>query len=295
MNSFKKIVILGHSGFIGSHLENFLSHSPVPSWNVVGRSLPDVDLTNWDSTKQLKSVFDNQTSVILTAAVKRQFGDTLDVFRQNLSIVENVCRLLQYNPVKQVIFFSSAAVYGEETENICIDEETPVNPTSFYGIAKYTSERLLQKTCLEYQISSLVCLRPPLIYGPGDQGQTYGPSGFCGAAVAGEPITLWGDGSELREFIFIDNLCQIVEKLLDSDIFTELNVVSGLSYSFADIISVLKQNFPELKVHNRPRSKTKANNAFNPQRIKSFLPSNFKFTSLEQGMSKLIAQLRLIS
>lgn len=288
MYSVNKIVILGHSGFIGSYLENFLSHSSLSSWDVIGHSLPDVDLTNWNSTKQLESVFDNQTSVILTAAIKRQFGDTLDAFYQNLSIVQNLCRLLQHNPVKQVIFFSSAAVYGEETENTYISEETPINPTSFYGIAKYTSERLLRKTCLDHQIGSLVCLRPPLIYGPGDQGQTYGPSGFCSAAVAGKPITLWGDGTELREFIFIDDLCQIVENLLNADIFTELNVVSGLSYSFADIISILKQRFPELKVDNRPRSKTKANNAFNPQRIKSFLPSDFKFTSLEQGMSKLI-------
>jgi UDP-glucose 4-epimerase len=288
MYSLDKIVILGHSGFIGSHLENFLSHSSLSSWDVIGHSLPDVDLTNWNSTKQLESVFDSQTSVILTAAIKRQFGDTLDAFHKNLSIVQNLCRLLQHNPVKQVIFFSSAAVYGEETENTYISEETPINPTSFYGIAKYTSERLLRKTCLEHQISSLVCLRPPLIYGPGDQGQTYGPSGFCSTAVAGNPITLWGDGTELREFIFIDDLCQIVEKLVNSDVFTELNVVSGLSYSFADIISILKQRFPELKVDNRPRSKTKANNAFNPERIKSFLPSDFKFTSLEQGISKLI-------
>jgi UDP-glucose 4-epimerase len=289
MNLSKKIVILGHSGFIGKHLEKHLSNSKILSYKVIGHSLPNLDLTNWNSTEKLDSLFDGDTCLILTAAVKRQFGDTLDSFRKNLSIVENVCRLLERKPIKQVIFFSSAAIYGEESENTNIDEETPVNPTSFYGVAKYTSERLLRKTCLDHQIGSLVCLRPPLIYGPGDQGQTYGPSGFCGSAVAGEPITLWGDGTELREFIFIDDLCQIVEKLVNSDIFTELNVVSGLSYSFADIISILKQRFPELKVDNRPRSRTKANNAFNPQRIKSFLPSDFKFTSLEQGISKLIA------
>lgn len=288
MNLSEKVIILGHSGFIGKHLERYLSNSQVSSWNVVGHSLPNLDLTNWDSTQQLESVFDAETRLILTAAVKRQFGDTLNSFHQNLSIVENVCRLLERKLIKQVIFFSSAAVYGEETENTNIYEETPVSPTSFYGIAKYTSERLLRKTCLDYHIGSLVCLRPPLIYGPDDQGQTYGPSGFCSAAMAGKPITLWGDGTELREFVFIDDLCKIVEKLLNSDIFTELNVVSGVSYSFVDIISILKRKFPELTVEARPRSKTKANNAFNPERINSFLPSDFEFTSLEQGILKLI-------
>lgn len=285
MNSFRKIVILGHSGFIGQHLETFLLNSYA---DVIGQSLPDIDLTRWQSTEQLSSHLTRETSLILTAAVKRQFGDNLEVFHQNLDIIENVCRLLENNPVKQVVFFSSAAVYGEETENISISEETPVNPTSFYGIAKYSAERLLRKTCIDRQINSLVCLRPPLIYGLGDLAKTYGPSGFCTAALAGEIIALWGDGTELREFIYIEDLCRIVARLLDSDFSGELNVVSGVSYSFADIISILKQKFPELKVSSRPRSRKKANNAFSPTRLKSLLPPHFRFTSLEEGISKML-------
>ncbi|WP_211942348.1 NAD-dependent epimerase/dehydratase family protein [Cylindrospermopsis raciborskii] len=285
MNSFRKIVILGHSGFIGQHLEAFLRNSYV---KVIGQSLPDVDLTRWQSAEQLSSHLTRETSLILTAAVKRQFGDNLEAFHQNLAIVENVCRLLEKNPVKQVVFFSSAAVYGEETENISISEETPVNPTSFYGIAKYSGECLLRKTCIDRQINSLVCLRPPLIYGLGDLAKTYGPSGFCTAALAGQTIALWGDGMELREFIYIEDLCRIVTRLLDLDFFGALNIVSGASYSFADIVSILKQKFPDLRVNSRPRSREKANNAFNPTRIKSLLPPDFKFTSLEEGISKIL-------
>jgi UDP-glucose 4-epimerase len=80
--------------------------------------------------------------LVLAAAVKKQFGDTLEAHRQNMAIIENVCRLLEAYPVRRVIFMSSAAVYGEETENTDISELTPVNPTSFYGINKYTGERL---------------------------------------------------------------------------------------------------------------------------------------------------------
>jgi UDP-glucose 4-epimerase len=53
-----------------------------------------------------------------------------------MTIVENVCRILSEHPVDQIIYMSSAAVYGEEIENIRISEDTLVNPTSYYGINK---------------------------------------------------------------------------------------------------------------------------------------------------------------
>jgi nucleoside-diphosphate-sugar epimerase len=281
-----KILILGHSGFIGSHLENQLSKSL--NWEVIGHSLPDIDITNQDHISRLIPFFLPETTLVLAAAVKKQFGDTLEAHRQNMAIIENVCRLLEAYPVRRVIFMSSAAVYGEETENTDISELTPVNPTSFYGINKYTGERLLRKACTENQQTSLVCLRPPLVYGPNDHGRIYGPSGFVTAALEGVPITLWGDGTELREFIYIEDLCRVIEFLADNEFEGELNVVSGTPYCFADIITILKGKLPNLEVKIRSRSKQKANNAFDAQKIKSLLPVNFRFTTLEDGVVRIL-------
>ena len=282
----KQIVILGHSGFIGSHLERLLSKSA--NWNVVGRSLPDIDLTNQEHASRLTPFLVPESTLVLVAAVKRQFGDTLEAFRQNMAIVENICRLLETHPVKRVIFMSSSAVYGEETENTRISEQTPVNPTSYYGINKYAAERLLRKACTTNQLTSLVCLRPPLVYGPDDQARTYGPSGFSVAALEGAPITLWGDGTELREFIYIDDLCRLIEFFADNEFEGELNVVSGTPYCFADVITALKKKLPDLEVNTRSRSRQKANNAFDASRIKSLLPANFRFTSLEEGLARIL-------
>lgn len=286
VSEINRIIILGHSGFIGSHLERMLSGSEVKE--VMGRSLPDIDLTDSNSTDQLIPYLTEESALVLAAAVKRQFGDTLDVFRQNMAIVENICRLLGDYPVRRLIFLSSAAVYGEETENTCINEQTPINPTSYYGIAKYSAERLFKKSCIANQRTSLVCLRPPLVYGPGDNGKTYGPSGFSTAALEGAPITLWGDGTEQREFIYIDDLCHLIKKLISTDFEGELNVASGTSYCFADIISVLKVRFPNLEVNSRSRSRQKANNAFDARKLKSLLAPDFQFTSLEDGLSQML-------
>ncbi len=288
MTKPRQMVILGHSGFIGSHLERLISKSEI--WEVIGRSLPDIDLTNPEHASQLFPFLTRETTLVLAAAVKRQFGDTLEVFRQNMAIVENVCSLLEACPVKRVIFMSSAAVYGEETEDINISEQTPVNPTSYYGINKYVAERLLKKVCMETRQISLVCLRPPLIYGPGDQGRTYGPSGFAAAALERKPISLWGDGTELREFIYIEDLCRLIEFLADHAFEGELNVVSGMQYCFADVITALKKKLPSLEINTRPRSRHKANNAFNARKIESLLPANFRFTSLEDGLANILDQ-----
>lgn len=135
MSEIKRIILLGHSGFIGSHLEQDLTK--YCSSEIIGKSLPDIDLSDLTSASQLLELFDENTALVLMAAVKRQFGDTLEAFNKNMAIVENICHLIEKSPVKQVIFMSSAAVYGEETHNLNISELTPVNPTSFYGIAKY--------------------------------------------------------------------------------------------------------------------------------------------------------------
>lgn len=259
-------------------------------WEVIGRSLPDIDLSNAASATQLVPDLLPDSILVFASAVKRQFGDTVKAFQQNMAIVENVCCLLEAHPVRRVIFLSSAAVYGEETENTAISEQTPVNPTSFYGIAKYAAECLLKQACAANQHTTLVCLRPATIYGPGDQGRTYGPSGFCAAALEGMPITLWGDGTELREFVYVDDLCRVIKQFMTTDFDGELNVVSGIRYCFADVISVLKASFPDLEVNARPRSRQKANNGFDAGKIKSLLPSNFRFTTLEEGVSRILNQ-----
>ena len=281
-----RIVILGSSGFIGSHLKKHLQASE-NSWEVLGLSLPEVDLTRKESLFALSKFFDANTAVILCAAVKRQFGDNLESYRQNMAIVENLASLLAEHPVNRLFFMSSAAVYGEETHNLAITETTPVNPTSFYGIAKFMGERLLLKV-LSHTKTGLVFLRPPLIYGPNDPGNTYGPAGFCSSALKGDPITLWGDGTELREFVHIDDLCRIIELLIDHPFTGPLNVAIGRQSSFLEIIEILGKSTNLPQVLSRPRSKQKADNAFVPTLIQSLLPDTFSFTPLAKGVEQLM-------
>lgn len=179
-------------------------------------------------------------------------------------------------------FFSSAAVYGEDVHNTNITEDTPPHPTSYYGLAKFTSEILLRKAIGQNQTSLLV-LRPALIYGPGDQGG-YGPTGFIKSALAGEPIVLWGDGEEKREFIYVGDVARIVHALTSQDYDGVVNVVSGHSYTFKDALEVVSRLLPlGQPPGSRPRTKNKADHGFDNSRLRSLLP-DFQFTDLANGV-----------
>lgn len=285
-NMFKRIVILGNKGFIGRHLErHFRKNSP--NVEVIGKNLPEVDLIKKDAVMAMAQLFDVNTVVILLAAKKRQFGDTMDAFDQNLKIVMNLCLLLQQRPVGRFIFFSSSAVYGEDIHNTSITEETPVCPTSYYGMAKFISERLLWKVLSQQRQSSLLIVRPPTIYGPGDKGETYGPVKFTNAAIKRESITLWGDGSELREFMYIDDIVDIIHRLVFSPFNGVVNIASGISYSFCDVLNILESIAEcKLPVKSQLRSKAKVDNVFlNDKLLREIGP--YSFTPLLQGIRAL--------
>ena len=193
--------------------------------------------------------------------------------------------LLERRPVARFVFFSSAAVYGEEITSLQITEETAVQPTSFYGAAKFACECLFRKVIRPP--ASLVILRPALIYGPGDQGG-YGPSGFVKAAVKGESITLWGDGTELREFVFVEDVARLVHRLVFHEFAGVLNIVAGTSQTFKEALDAVSQLVPlKHKVVSRPRTKPKADHAFDTTRLKQLF-DDFPFTGLEEGIQRTV-------
>jgi UDP-glucose 4-epimerase len=277
----ERVIILGHNGFIGGNLHRFFSeHSP--RVELIGRDFPETDLTRPEDAQKLGELFEPGTAVIVCAAIKKQIGDSLEAFSSNLQIAMNLCRVLAKRPAGKVIFFSSAAVYGEDVHNTNITEQTPPQPSTYYGLAKFTSEVLFHKAVVENKQTALLLLRPALVYGPGDQGG-YGPTGFVKAALKGEQIVMWGDGLEKREFIYVGDLVRIVHGLTFQKCEGVVNVASGQSYTYQDALEIVQKHVSlESPVTSRPRTKNKADHGFDNSRLRSLLPG-FRFTSLAEG------------
>ncbi len=285
--AFKKIIVLGNSGFIGKHLESYLVNQ-FPDIKVIGYSTKDIDLTDEKDAQKLVKDFDLNTAVVMCSMVKKEFGDNLDSYVKNLTMAINLCRVLDVATVKRFVYVSSTAVYGEDIENTSITEQTYIQPTSYYGMAKYASENLFQKVFSSKHAGKLLILRPPFVYGAKDRSQAYGPAGFIKKALANEKVILWGDGMELREFIYIDDLLDVVGRMLLGGHTGVINVVSGMKYNFKDILDIIETQLKTtLCIETRERTKNKANHCFSNNLIKSLLPGII-FTSLDKGISNTI-------
>jgi UDP-glucose 4-epimerase len=281
-----RAVVFGHSGFIGKHVtsEIRLQH---PNLQVV---LPSVDLTATSAAQRLHETISKEDVVIVCAGVKRQWGDTLQSYVQNSRIHESLAEGFAGSTPRRVIYLSSAAVYGESTHTLNCSEESPIHLLSYYAIAKYAGEALLHKVVsLDYQ-GELVILRPPLVYGAGDSSEGYGPAMFVKALQSADSIRLWGDGSELREFLYVKDLARIVSLLVKSTAAGIINPVSGVSHSFRDVVTTLEEiSGRTFKVDYRERSRPKNDVRFNNRRFRSVLP-DFSFKTLSEGLRETIQQ-----
>lgn len=118
---------------------------------------------------------------------------------------------------RRVLFFSSAGVYGAPTRDL-VDETHATNPISTYGAAKLACEKYLRVARhlhgLEY-----VIVRPSSIYGPGQNpNRRLGVINiFVNKALRGQPVTLRGDGSSLRDYLFVSDAALAIAQMTLAD------------------------------------------------------------------------------
>jgi UDP-glucose 4-epimerase len=106
-------------------------------------------------------------------------------------------------------------------------------------------------------------------------------------ALSQSPITLWGDGHELREFLFIDDVVALTTRLTLGDETGVLNVVSGTSYTYAQALRVISTlTGREPVVSSRDRSKGKVDHRFDAARLFRACPG-FAFTTMEEGLRRI--------
>jgi UDP-glucose 4-epimerase len=131
--------------------------------------------------------------------------------------------------VKKVVFASSAAVYGD-VATLPVAEDTPTRPVSPYGINKLTSELALDYYAGVHGVPT-TALRFFNVYGPRqDPSSPYSGviSIFADRAKAGRPLTLFGDGSQTRDFVYVgDVVSAIVAALGDGNSRVVANVGTG--------------------------------------------------------------------
>lgn len=152
------------------------------------------------------------------ASVQASVDDPVATHRSNFIGTLNVCEAMRTHGVKRVLFSSSAAVYGQNGEGAAIDEDTPKSPLTPYASDKLASEYYLDFYRRQHGLEPAV-FRFFNIYGPRqDPSSPYSGviSIFTERAAKGLPITVFGDGEQTRDFLYIDDLVGVLVQALSA-------------------------------------------------------------------------------
>ena len=263
------ITILGASGFIGSHLFNHFSK--IQGINLQGVYFSNnlnylkndsryikADLRNLND---VKLAIENADVIIQAAASTTGINDAVN--NPSVHVTDNVImnslllREAASSDVSKFIFLSCTVMYQKEkypfrVDPVCeTDDHLSDEIYSTYQGAGWTKV-YLEKMCKFYSLNSNMtthCIRHSNIYGPGDK---FDPlrSHVIGATIRKvlesniEPIKVWGDGSEFRDYIYISDLICAIDKLVNLNTeqkFNIWNVGSGIGVKILDLVKIIRR------------------------------------------------------
>lgn len=280
------IIILGHTSFIGKHLMNFFKNKK--NYVVRGYNSKSINLTKKNHLKKLDPYINNSIVIVLSAN-KTQKGAGSNVLKENFLMYFNLINYIKSKQVKKIIYVSSQVVFGEDVNNLKTTENTKNIASSYYGLSKIIAENNLRITFKENP-KLFTIIRMPRIYGPGDSIKNYGPTKFVSSVLNKEIITIWGKGDELREFIHIDDIVRIFHKIIDKNIYGNINIASGKSYTFIDVILAIEKILKKKVNYTfKKRDGKLVNHVFDNSKFnKTF--KNYKFIDLQKGIKDLISK-----
>ena len=161
-----KLIILGHTGFLGKSLMSYFQ-SKKTFKSIIGLSSKDADLTDSTHLTRIADECGKNATIIMCAAIKSDEGNSLETFQKNIRMAENISKLALECKLKKLVLISSNAVYGVHKKHKIISEETHVHPDTYYSLSKLVTEQLLQIGFAEKE-NKLIILRPSTLYGPGE-------------------------------------------------------------------------------------------------------------------------------
>lgn len=304
----KTSLVTGGAGFIGSHLcERLLKegHRVICIDNFSSAKKGNLEILtenpdfsfyhlNVNNHEEMNKIFNIKFDYVFHYAaivgVKRTEEKPFEVF-QDINGIKNILELSCKNKVTKVIFSSSSEVYGDPVE-LPESEEGPVNAKTPYSITKAIGEQMMQLYHKHHGLPT-TSLRFFNVYGPMQESSDYGfvVGIFVKQALSGKPITIFGDGNNTRDFVYIDDnisaaLATLENPATDGEI---INVGTGKPTAIIDLADQIakivgcerKYEFLEPRKHD---IKHRWPDVAKMKKLLNYRPN----TSLEDGLRKTI-------
>ena len=219
-----RVLVTGGAGFIGSHLAERLvglGHEVVVLDSEATGRREDVpagaDFRRGDVGRvvDLEQIFDIGLDAVAHIAGQvsliRSFTDPVVDLRTNVEGTVNVLGCCIRHRVPRLLYASSMTVYGNNG-TLPTSEDTPCAPVSYYGVTKYAAERYVHTTAERSDLDfdfGVTSFRMYNVYGPRQalDNPYQGVLGiFLGNMLRNEPLTIFGDGQQSRDFVYIDDV-----------------------------------------------------------------------------------------
>jgi UDP-glucose 4-epimerase len=216
-----KALVTGGGGFIGSNLVRALlargddvrvldNFSTGNRANLEGLDVEVVEgeLRSYERVHNAVRGVDVVFHLGALGSVPRSVQDPLTSSAVNVEGTLNVLLAARDENVRRVVFSSSSSVYGTRRE-LPVTEETPPDPISPYGVAKLAAERYCVSFARVYEHLESVVLRYFNVFGPRQSPHSQYAAViplFVSAIERGDPITIFGDGEQSRDFTYVENV-----------------------------------------------------------------------------------------
>jgi nucleoside-diphosphate-sugar epimerase len=274
----KRVVVMGAAGFVGGAIAARMARDGVP---VLALGRAEVDLLLENASEKLGRLLRPGDSFV--AASARAPVKNNDMLVENIVMARTMVRALADAPVAHVINISSDAIYADSDRPLT--ESSVAAPGSLHG-AMHLARELMFRAEIK---APLAMLRPSLLYGARDPHDGYGPNRFRRLALEGEPITLFGEGEERRDHVFIDDVAELAAQVLYRRSAGALNIACGEVRSFKEIAQMAARlSKKNVAVKGTPRIGPMPHKGYRPfdtGAIRSAFPS-FRFTPFEVAYAR---------
>ncbi|MHB1616997.1 MAG: NAD-dependent epimerase/dehydratase family protein [Metallibacterium sp.] len=245
----RKVFVAGAAGFIGQHLVRALVSGGVSVIAQVHQRQvdfgPGVQTVTADTAAE--TLLQDCDEVAWLASGTTPAGSASDPLLElgsNLAPLLKLLQALQSQPGCHLLHVSSGGtLYGDVDHPA--SESLAMHPRSYYAAGKAAAEHFIEAWCQQYSGTATV-LRPSNVYGPGQT--LHGGFGVIPAAMSclrdGKPMTLWGDGESLRDYLYIDDFiaaCMAALRQPPQHGMHVFNVCSGQATSLKQLLALIEQ------------------------------------------------------
>lgn len=240
------VLITGGTGFIGRRLVKALlaagaevtvaDQDPYPDPDVrsVAGDLRDPEVREAAVTPDLDGI----VHLAAMTSVLRSMEDPAGVYRLNVDVTADLLERARRHGVPRFVLASTNAVTGDVGDTP-ISEQTPLRPLTPYGATKAAAEMLLSAYAGAYGMRACA-LRFANVYGPGMRHKDSFVPRLMRAAATGTGVQIYGDGTQLRDYVHVDDVVQAVTLAWRADHRGPLVVGSGRSVSVNDLIEAAR-------------------------------------------------------